>query len=396
MIHQLCYERARSNNVGCANILWRLERQLNVGRSIFRWARDLRLKARYGGLGRAGSAASPKGEFDYGRRSPPGIARPSCLFQWAAAGVSLLCLCVIFATEAFAQSERVNPLTLDCEREFARAQTSRDRVWTGDQTLEFEHCFRIKNLQNLARAYSGGSGPEFFVDRIPAERLGRGYVNDVPVLRVVFPERVFFDTGRAVLRPEALDVVEIIAEALKSDPPDVTVFVAGHTDSRGSSDMNYNLSVERSEAVARALAGRRQIVANVWGIGFGEDMPLAANVDEVSWGRNRRVEFLFSGTPSAIAVWLSDMQLDNLCVMRAGEDSQRCKKEINLRQNYEAIEFVAPVGAEINPVTEAPNSINPSRQSAKIGIARERRVINPVPGRRFKINPQRRTSSIDG
>lgn len=278
-----------------------------------------------------------------------------------------------------------DPTQLNCDRELTVSKDSdRRKALSEDSALEFEHCYRAQNLARLALRYSGRSSPQFFVDRIPADRLGPGAKVAVPVLRVVFPDRVFFDTGKDQLRPEALEAVAIIAEALRSDPPDVTVFVAGHTDSRGDADFNYNLSVKRSEAVAKELARRRDIVANVWGIGFGEDMPMAANVDEWSWGQNRRVEFLFSGTPQAIAVWLSDMQLDNLCVIRAGEAADRCQREITLRKEYQAIEFVAPVSTTVMPS---------SAKGRVVGVDNQRRVINPVPGRRFKINPQRRSVS---
>lgn len=287
-----------------------------------------------------------------------------------------------FAGVAQAESIRVDPQTLDCDRELP-VRGGFNAIKDSISTLEFENCFRVQNLAQLARTYSGRSSPEFFIDRVAASQLGQHVTTDIPVLRVVFPDRVFFDTNSARLRVEAIEAVAIIAEALRSEPPDVTVFVAGHTDSRGDSDANYNLSVARSEAVAKELAKRRDVIANVWGIGFGEDMPLVANTDEWSWGQNRRVEFLFSGIPEAVAAWLADKQLDNLCVVKAGDDADRCKKEITLRSEYQAIEFVAP------PQT----TILPAAGHTAIDVERERRVINPVPGRRFKINPQRRSAS---
>lgn len=305
-----------------------------------------------------------------------------------------------FAHDANAKAFRVDPQSLDCERELSSGHWF-GMVKDGLSTLEFENCFRVQNLAKLANTYSGRSAPQFYVDRIPASRMGQDAAVDIPVLRVVFPDRVFFDTGSAQLRVEAFEAVAIIAEALKSEPPDVTVFVSGHTDSRGDADANYNLSIARSEAVAKELARRRDIVANVWGIGFGEDMPLVANEDDWSWGQNRRVEFLFAGVPEAIAIWLADMQLDNLCVTRAGEDAERCKKQITLRSDYQAIEFVAPGPNPVMPSTaqRQTNTLSSSQaiapqasQETSVDITRERRVINPVPGRRFKINPQRRSA----
>ena len=100
---------------------------------------------------------------------------------------------------------------------------------------------------------------------------------DVPLLRVVFPERVFFDTAQWNLRPDAISVIDVVAESLRREPPDVAVFVAGHADSRGSRAYNFDLSLKRANAVSEALVRRGVGQAAIWRIGFGEAVPLRSN-----------------------------------------------------------------------------------------------------------------------
>ena len=83
---------------------------------------------------------------------------------------------------------------------------------------------------------------------------------------------------------------------LKKDPrllEGATVVVAGHTDSVGEKDYNYDLGQQRANAVARYLATqggleRIQVVP----VSFGETAPLAQNSSAQGRAKNRRVEIL--------------------------------------------------------------------------------------------------------
>lgn len=99
---------------------------------------------------------------------------------------------------------------------------------------------------------------------------------DVPVLRVVFPERTFFDTADVMLRPEAEQLAAIVAESLRNKPPDVAMFVAGHADLRGERLYNERLSIDRADAIARRIFAAGVASISIWRVGCGEDMPLVA------------------------------------------------------------------------------------------------------------------------
>lgn len=235
-------------------------------------------------------------------------------------------------------------------------------------TLAVEHCDRLKRLWEISAIHSLGARPQFYEGAIHPRDLPADVRVSMPLLRVVFPERVFFDTAQAELRPEAWEVVRIIARNLQLEPPDVVLFVAGHTDYRGERDYNQRLSVERANAVADAILSTGVNVARVWRVGFGEDMPIRAGDYEEAWGENRRVEFLFAARAEAVAVWLADAQLDMLCQGRTAAEANDCVRTLDLRNDYVAVETtqrlldVAPEGRRV--------TLNPR--------GTQRIIINPV------------------
>jgi outer membrane protein OmpA-like peptidoglycan-associated protein len=177
------------------------------------------------------------------------------------------------------------------------------------QTADIEHMDRMNRLKRLSdRKFI--AQPEFHEYLISKQKL-RQYNVDLRVLRVVFSQSVFFDTDKDEVRREAIPILDLVAETLRRDVPDVAVFVAGHTDSRGSDEYNYSLSVRRADSVARALFARGIGLARIWRIGFGESVPLLPNTTAQNMARNRRVEFLISAKPEAPVAWLADQP--NVC-----------------------------------------------------------------------------------
>lgn len=240
------------------------------------------------------------------------------------------------------------------------------------ETVAVEHCDRIKRLWSLASRSYYGAPPQFFDGYVSSAQLPTDINVSLPLLRVVFPDRVFFDTARAELRPEAMEVVRVIAANLRMEPPDVVLFVAGHTDARGGRAYNQGLSVDRANAVADAILREGVNVARVWRVGFGEDMPLRAGDDETAWGENRRVEFLFAARAEAVAVWLEDAQIDMLCQGRTAAEVDACVNQLDLDTPYVAIET-------------SQTNLNLSTESG-------RRTINPRGTNRIIINPTNRRS----
>lgn len=103
---------------------------------------------------------------------------------------------------------------------------------------------------------------------------------------------IFFDTDKAVLKPESDPTVAEIAALLGSSPK-LAVLIVGHTDNQGAFDYNVDLSKRRADAVVKALvSGYRIDAKRLKAAGAGMIAPAAPNEDETGRAKNRRVEIV--------------------------------------------------------------------------------------------------------
>jgi OmpA-OmpF porin, OOP family len=98
---------------------------------------------------------------------------------------------------------------------------------------------------------------------------------------------VVFETGKADLKPESLPVLEGAIATLKRYP-DLSIEVAGHTDSRGSDALNLDLSSRRAETVLKYLKDGG-VTNELKSRGYGERQPVASNNNDDGRQQNRRV-----------------------------------------------------------------------------------------------------------
>lgn len=119
-----------------------------------------------------------------------------------------------------------------------------------------------------------------------------GLANDLKTTGHVTVEGIYFDTGKATIKPESTQAIGEIAKLLASDPT-LKVYVVGHTDTVGALDANMRLSQERAEAVTQALVKTHGITATrLKSFGNGPFAPVASNDAEAGRARNRRVELV--------------------------------------------------------------------------------------------------------
>lgn len=103
-------------------------------------------------------------------------------------------------------------------------------------------------------------------------------------------QTVYFDTGRATIKPISHGLLDEVATALE-DHPDIVVRIEGHTDSRGSKRFNLGLSQRRAESVRTYLIGRGIDPDRMTAKGHGESQPIADNRTRAGREQNRRVVF---------------------------------------------------------------------------------------------------------
>ncbi|PKN72517.1 MAG: hypothetical protein CVU50_06565 [Candidatus Cloacimonetes bacterium HGW-Cloacimonetes-3] len=103
-------------------------------------------------------------------------------------------------------------------------------------------------------------------------------------------EGIMFESAKATIRPESKTILTKVYESLQANP-DVTVIIAGHTDSVGGEDSNRSLSLRRAQAVKDWLVDKGVDSARIKVIGKGEAEPIASNDTSDGRAKNRRIEF---------------------------------------------------------------------------------------------------------
>jgi chemotaxis protein MotB len=118
--------------------------------------------------------------------------------------------------------------------------------------------------------------------------------------RFVLQSEIFFDTGRADLKPEGRAELEKVAAAIVELEGQIPAEIAwilrvdGHTDVRpiiGQFKSNWDLSAERAISVVQYLVGKGVKPSRLVAAGFGEFQPIDSGTTEDAYRRNRRIEF---------------------------------------------------------------------------------------------------------
>ena len=101
---------------------------------------------------------------------------------------------------------------------------------------------------------------------------------------------IYFDVGKAVVRPESHEAIKSIADYLIANPK-ASIFIVGHTDNTGDYLKNVKLSKDRAAAVKAYLIGKFKIDGKLlFAEGVGPLSPVAANSSDEGKKLNRRVE----------------------------------------------------------------------------------------------------------
>jgi len=120
-------------------------------------------------------------------------------------------------------------------------------------------------------------------------------------LAVRFMEGVFFDSGKANLKKEAIELLDEIAPILKKTQRHIRV--EGHTDNvpihTREFPSNWELSTARAVNVLRYLVENHGIPPKmISAAGYGEYHPVAPNDTDQNRARNRRVEIIILSSSS--------------------------------------------------------------------------------------------------
>jgi outer membrane protein OmpA-like peptidoglycan-associated protein len=103
---------------------------------------------------------------------------------------------------------------------------------------------------------------------------------------------IYFDTGKAEVKPESDAALQEIAKLLQQNAS-LNLLVVGHTDTVGALAANMDLSKRRADAVVQSLTGKYAVAsARLLAQGAGPLSPVDTNKTEEGRARNRRVELV--------------------------------------------------------------------------------------------------------
>jgi chemotaxis protein MotB len=171
-------------------------------------------------------------------------------------------------------------------------KNSQARIADLGQRLNLELANRVNELKRYRSDFFGK------LREILGNRPDMRIVGD----RFVLQSEVFFDTGKADLKPEGRGEMDKVANALNhlegQIPADIpwVLRVDGHTDVRptgttGQFKSNWDLSAARAISVVQYLISKGVQPKRLVAAGFGEYQPIDTGATEDSYRKNRRIEF---------------------------------------------------------------------------------------------------------
>src|SRR5262249_46262696 len=121
---------------------------------------------------------------------------------------------------------------------------------------------------------------------------------EIQILKVIE-----FDTGKATIKQKSFPILDEVVRLLKVNLDIKRLDIEGHTDNRGSDQLNEKLSNDRAHSVMKYLVDHGIDAGRLTAQGFGPKRPIADNNTVDGRQRNRRVEFhIKEAGPGAPAV----------------------------------------------------------------------------------------------
>lgn len=103
-----------------------------------------------------------------------------------------------------------------------------------------------------------------------------------------------FPSGQSTIKPEYFGLLKKVQNGIETFE-NSKVSVQGHTDSRGSNNLNMKLSEERAAAVKEYLtANMPSLKGRITSKGYGKEKPIASNETEEGRAKNRRIDIIIT------------------------------------------------------------------------------------------------------
>jgi outer membrane protein OmpA-like peptidoglycan-associated protein len=146
---------------------------------------------------------------------------------------------------------------------------------------------KIPDAQDACPKEPGEPNPEPAKNGCPEFIRRISGSNEIQILK-----QVQFATGSARILQNSFGILDEVVRLLKVNPEIKHVAIEGHTDNRGSDELNERLSNDRAHSVRTYLIDKGGIdAARLSAAGYGPRRPIADNNTADGRQKNRRVEF---------------------------------------------------------------------------------------------------------
>jgi chemotaxis protein MotB len=228
---------------------------------------------------------------DHVTKASPGLA--TARWGWIAAGLMAVLAAVFLALWATALDKQHGLESLrsrleEANASLANAQAENQKARDQIAALQTQVADLEKEKEMAAQMAKG------LEDEMRADLESK----DVTIsklqgkLTVNILDRVMFDSGEAILKPDGESVLRKIA-AILAEHPSLKIHVIGHTDNvpiRNRFASNWELSAARALAAVHFLTERAGVdPRRVGAVGYGEYRPIADNATAEGRARNRRI-----------------------------------------------------------------------------------------------------------
>ena len=100
-----------------------------------------------------------------------------------------------------------------------------------------------------------------------------------------------FATGKSTILSKSFPILDEVVRLVKVNPDIAHLDIEGHTDNKGSDDLNERLSNDRAHSVMKYMVEKGIAADRLSAAGYGPKRPIADNNTADGRQRNRRVEF---------------------------------------------------------------------------------------------------------
>ena len=201
------------------------------------------------------------------------------------------------ATKKFVRGEvgnvntKVDTLTGTVEETQERTRRNEERIGAVDEKAEAAG----KSATSARAAADAAAASAKEVDGKVVTVNNRVTAVEAASRRLIYEVTLSEDQGnfafnKALLPDEAKARLDKMVSDLKADPKGIYIEIEGHTDNRGTPEINEKIGMERAEAVKRYLYEQHQVpLHKINVISYGEEKPVAPNNTKDGRAQNRRV-----------------------------------------------------------------------------------------------------------